>query len=398
MPRSKTILYIVIIGTLCGCVICSLLIMKYVETYTFSQDSTPFQLTIDTDPEKVQVPKSINQLQSYHEHTFSFPVEASKDLDSRVRVSTRANFTNNYKWLVEMTAQVDSEAVYNSINLDDGTEFIRYENVVIATKVHWPNDLKILKRMLCLLKAAYNRFVNYDILVFTTIPWSEEQVLELAEVVAPAKLIVALDGPSLEEHLESMTDNEVMLLQIRCGAENSTLTWMHYCQEENSRHTSNLAYAWQSEFRAYHIWKHPSLQPYKFMMWIDSDALCSKTWERDPMKLMVENNLTILFDNFPGGSLKGDDLVERLMKGYDTSICWIALNEEGSWKLRLCKENTRGTLVPQVHGFFHITNMDVYRAPRHYNFLKLLVGEYRVSLLLFVTYFTPWKHRNSYFI
>jgi hypothetical protein len=371
--------------------------MKYVETYTISQDPTPFQLKIDIDPEKVQVPKSINQVQSYHGHTFSLPAEASKDLDSGFRVSTRANFTN-YKWLVEMTAQIDSKVMQNISNFDNGTDFIRYENVVIATKVHWPNDLKILKRMLCLLKAAYNRFVNYDILVFTTIPWSEEQVLELAEVVAPAKLIVALDGPSLEEQLESMTEDEVAFLKIRCGAENSTLTWMHYCQEENSRHTSNLAYAWQSEFRAYHIWKHPSLQPYKFMMWIDSDALCSKTWERDPMKLMVENNLTILFDNFPGGSLKGDDLVERLMKGYDTSICWIALNEEGSWKLRLCKENTRGTLVPQVHGFFHITNMDVYRAPRHYNFLKLLVGEYRVSLLLFVTYFTPWKHRNSYFI
>jgi hypothetical protein len=351
--------------------------MKYVGTFIISQDSIPFQLTIDDDLESIPISKNVHRNKSYHNDTIYSSVNASSDSEYRVKVN--ANFTD-HKWLVEMTAQINNKIMYNISEFDNRTEFIRFEKVVITTKVHWPKDLKILKRMLCLLKAAYNRFVNYDILVFTTLPWSEEQVLELAEVVAPAKLIVALDGPSLENQLASMTEDEVIFLKTRCGAENSTLTWMHYCREENSRHTSNLAYAWQSEFRAYHIWRHPSLQPYKWMMWIDSDALCSKTWERDPMKLMVENNLTVLFDNFPGGSLKGDDLVDRLVKGYGTSICWITLTDEGTWKLRLCKENTRGTLVPQVHGFFHITNIDVYRAPQHYNFLKLLVGEYRVSI------------------
>merc|ERR1712232_207818 len=53
-------------------------------------------------------------------------------------------------------------------------KFQRYEGVAIVTKVHWPNDIPILKQMLCLASAAYNRHVNYDIIVFSTIPWNQE--------------------------------------------------------------------------------------------------------------------------------------------------------------------------------------------------------------------------------
>jgi len=112
--------------------------------------------------------------------------------------------------------------------------FQRYDNVVITTKVHWSENLAQLKRMMCLLKAAYNRFVNYDILVFTTIPWTDEEVEELAKVVAPAKLIVAIDGPPLEGHLASMTKEEVDYLVKRCSVEpNENITWFHHCKEEN---------------------------------------------------------------------------------------------------------------------------------------------------------------------
>eukprot|EP00557_Chaetoceros_sp_GSL56_P005792 CAMPEP_0176503546 /NCGR_PEP_ID=MMETSP0200_2-20121128/15422_1 /TAXON_ID=947934 /ORGANISM="Chaetoceros sp., Strain GSL56" /LENGTH=94 /DNA_ID=CAMNT_0017902847 /DNA_START=373 /DNA_END=654 /DNA_ORIENTATION=- len=74
----------------------------------------------------------------------------------------------------------------------------RYDGVVIATKVLHPKDIPTLKQMFCLLNAAYNRHVNYDLLVFTTLPWSSQQIRDLELSVAPAKLTVAVEGPSLE--------------------------------------------------------------------------------------------------------------------------------------------------------------------------------------------------------
>ena len=50
--------------------------------------------------------------------------------------------------------------------------FQRYEKVVIVTKVHWPEDVIMLQQSLCLVTAAYNRHVRYDIVVFTTLPWN----------------------------------------------------------------------------------------------------------------------------------------------------------------------------------------------------------------------------------
>jgi hypothetical protein len=148
----------------------------------------------------------------------------------------------------------------------------RYEGVVIATKVLHPIDIPTLKQMFCLLNAAYNRHVNYDLLVFTTLPWTREQIQDLELSVAPAKLTVAVEGPSLEEHLASMTLQERDFLERRCNVtKGEKLTWFHRCTEENSHLYNNLGYSWQSEFRAYHIWNHEALKPYKYMFWVDSE-------------------------------------------------------------------------------------------------------------------------------
>lgn len=117
----------------------------------------------------------------------------------------------DHPWLIIKTAryqrkelseieEVGQEEEVRFLDLHD-PPFQRYENVVITTKVHWPNDLGQLKRMLCTLHAAYNRFVNYDVLVFTTMPWTDEQVDSLAKVISPARLTVSIDGPPLEEQL-----------------------------------------------------------------------------------------------------------------------------------------------------------------------------------------------------
>lgn len=162
------------------------------------------------------------------------------------------------------------------IPLDDFPKpaFKRYDGVVIATKVLWPKDKDTLKQMFCLLSAAYNRFVNYDLVVFTTLPWTAQEIEDLQVSVAPAKLKVVLEGPSLEEHVASMTEDEKSFLFHRCNVtKDENISWFHRCHEEGSHLINNLGYSWQSEFRAYHIWNHEAIQEYKYMMWIDSDAM-----------------------------------------------------------------------------------------------------------------------------
>jgi hypothetical protein len=264
-------------------------------------------------------------------------------------------------------------------------KFLRYNKVAIVSKVHWPKDLLLLKRMFCILKAAYNRYVNYDIVLFSTIPWDDEQVLELGKVVSPAKLTVAVDGPSLEEHLATMTDDEMVFLKKRCMKDElidtQNLTWMHHCTEPGSTHTVNLAYSWQAEFRSYHIWKHAALEPYKWMMWMDSDSVMTQTWKTDPMKIMIENNLTVLFDNFPQGVGKHPKMGQKMMEVYNDTIKNIFLSENGQFnvKNKLASRFGDKVNIPQIHGFHHITNLDVYRSDLHYKFLKNFVGEYKFS-------------------
>lgn len=242
--------------------------------------------------------------------------------------------------------------------------------------------------MLCTIKAAYNQFVHYDVVVFTTIPWTLEEIQELEPIVFPASLTVALDGPStLKEHLSSMSPMELEALKKRCHVatadigEDETeeeLTWFHHCDEENYTISSNLAYAWQSEFRAYHIYKHPALAKYQYMIWMDSDAICTKTWEDDPIKYMIQHNLTIMYDNFPAGGTKGLDLKDKMMRAYGYAICGIWEKEDGTWFTRKCQE-VDVAWVNHVHGFHHVTNLNVYRSNVHMNFLKLMVGDYRFS-------------------
>ena len=42
---------------------------------------------------------------------------------------------------------------------------------------------------------------------------------------------------------------------------------------------NNLAYSWQAEFRAGHIYREPALGDYKYVIWLDKDAVITKDWE-----------------------------------------------------------------------------------------------------------------------
>ena len=272
--------------------------------------------------------------------------------------------------------------------------FHRYDNVAVVTKVHWPNDVYRMKRMLCLFHAAYNQFVNYDIIVFTTIPWPRDLILELQTVVPNSNLKVVIDGPSttgnIQDYLFDMTQDEIQALKNRCGAggstSNSTLEWSNYCREDinNVESYSALAYNWQSEFRAYHIYKHHALKPYKYMIWMDSDALCTKSWTVDPIKIMVDNDLTVLFPNFPAGKTEHPLLLQNIIKAYNESVCHAILNKEGFLWGKRCNKKVNETIphFQHIHGFHHITNLDVYRQEHHLKFLRsITVENYRFSRL-----------------
>ena len=93
---------------------------------------------------------------------------------------------------------------------------------------------------------------------------------------------------------------------------------------------------------------------------------------------MVKNNLTLMFDNIYGRTL-WPELKTKQMKAYNRSICRIGLAEEGHLLAKECEGEDDRIELWQIHGFFHITNMEFYRSERHYNFLRILVEDYRFS-------------------
>ena len=292
-----------------------------------------------------------------------------------------------YECHPEICKDMDSKPVLHdvsNINLPKEMPFTKYDGVVIVTKVLSSENINLLIQMLCLFNTAYNRFVYYDIIVFTTIPFPPEDVRKVQEMAHPAKLQVVTEGKSLEEHLNEMTPEERQALNKRCRVKsNENLTWSHHCEEDNSEHVSSLGYAWQAEFRSFHMWTHEAMKPYKYMMWMDADAMCTKTWDVDPMKVMIENDLVLLFDHFPGGFVRGETLKKKMLSSYNEAVCGVSLDEDkGILKREKCKKKDQIPSIHQVYGFHHITNLDVYRKERHQRFLKeLITNEYKFSRL-----------------
>jgi hypothetical protein len=267
-------------------------------------------------------------------------------------------------------------------NITDSHEpFTRYDGVAIVSKTFSLEDhgVQDVKRMICLMNAAYNRHVNYDFVIYIGLPFSKSQETELQNHAYPAKLTLVQE-PSLEEHLANMTTDEIDFLNKRCNVvDGENITWMHYCTEEDSDHINNLAYSWQAEFRAAHIYTHPALMDYKYMIWLDTDSRITKDWEKDPIQAMVENDLVILFDAYDYGFTSNPKIKEKMEYAYNASVCRVNMNvEKGHLVAEMCKEGGR-PIVRQIGGFNHITNLDVYRKAIHQKFLLNFVGDYKFS-------------------
>ena len=96
------------------------------------------------------------------------------------------------------------------------------------------------------------------------------------------------------------------------------------------------------------------------------------------MKMMVENNLNLLFSGFPYGKATNVNIKEKMEKAYNKSICRV-FKTNGSLNPHMCKDDNDPFELHQVAGNHHISNLETYRKPIHQKFLKDFVGDYRFA-------------------
>jgi hypothetical protein len=278
------------------------------------------------------------------------------------------------------TQLVRSAAMNMKTNTNTSSTAIRdfeaQPRVVIATKIHGPPHIPQLKQSLCLLMAAYNNRPLYDIVVFTTLPVTKIDKMHLQEIVHPAHLTIETDKKTLSQQIDDLNPEQKRILYERCNRTyDDPIYWVTRACEVGAGACMPLAYTWQAEFRAKHIWKHSALFKYKYMLWYDSDAMATRVWEQDPITVMIRNDLAILFDHFPQGITRGQEVQDKIMKAYNETLCGLRLGKNG----HLVKRGRNCDVVPQIHGFFHITNLHFYRSPENLRWFDILIGDNKFS-------------------
>ena len=214
--------------------------------------------------------------------------------------------------------------------------------------------------MICLNKAAYNHRRNYPWVIFHTLPISEREKEEARIIAAPANVTFVRDSPPIDEAMKQLSKDEYDNLISRCRCcqkvnpdsgccknPNREIYWDFWCYEEKTGWVT-LSYAWQAAFRSYPLWTQPALKPYKYMVWVDDDAMPTKPWLQDPLKPMVEEGLVIFYDNFPQGWVRSPEIIEKMEMAYNNkSLCYIHPIEKwkgpntGKFVVRPCKPNKK---------------------------------------------------------
>mmetsp|Transcript_25641 Transcript_25641/g.71496 ORF Transcript_25641/g.71496 Transcript_25641/m.71496 type:complete len:433 (+) Transcript_25641:138-1436(+) len=255
-----------------------------------------------------------------------------------------------------------------SFPADSPNSFERQAGVVIATKIHGLHQQVLLDQSLCLLHHAYNHRPLYDILVFMAEPLSEEAQKYIQSLVAPAKVTVVVDNRGFQEEIAALSPQRRKNFLLSCNVSDpATLTWWSNCP-------GRVAYNWQAEFRSWQIWRHPALAPYRSM---DSDGFPTKPWPQDPIKIMVENSLVILFDHWRQGSTAGADVTDRILRAFGVHLCSLGLTN-GTLRSRIGPGDGSGCRtgrIPLIHGFFHITNLDFFRSDAVQKFSEIWIGD-----------------------
>ncbi|MGK3736083.1 MAG: hypothetical protein ACI90V_002925 [Bacillariaceae sp.] len=289
------------------------------------------------------------------------------------------NITTQSSPPIKLRQSTLPDTTNNNTSTIEEVKFVRYDNVAIATKIHGPHQWPLVVQSMCLLHFAYNNKVLYDIIVFTAEPIPVEDVESLQKMLAPAKVSIVIDNIGLQEEIAALTPARHEKFMERCNVSSpENLTWFSNCRGELDGNGSptRLAYAWQAEFRSVRVWHHPALADYKYMVWLDSDGFCSKPWEKDPVEYFIKNDGIIMFDHFPQGA--APPRVQSLIKeGFNASVCDLKLNKKsGNLERTLIdKDTSTSCKIPNIHGFFHITNLDFYRSPPVKHGLETLLGD-----------------------
>ena len=251
-------------------------------------------------------------------------------------------------------------------------DFERQPGVAIVTKIHGPHQFHLLEQSLCLLHHAYNRRVRYDIVVFTTLPLSAEEMATVRNVTRPARVTFPLDNRgTIQAEIAALSPvrRAALLARCRAGPDNIThvanITWWSNCPDR-------LAYNWQAEFRGWHLWRHAALRDYRYMLWLDSDGFATKVWPKDPVAYAIRHRLVLLFDN-----MKGHNRIShpRVLQTYNKTICGIQLKQgrlETNW---VHGDECVGRRIKTVHGFFHVTDLDFYRSDAVARWSENLIGD-----------------------
>ena len=99
-----------------------------------------------------------------------------------------------------------------------------------------------------------------------------------------------------------------------------------------------------------------------------------REWQQDPVDYFIQNDLVLLFDNFPMGSSKGPEVHDRLQRAFGTGLCTVGLKEDGQMQVKTSDSKDYSSDMPLVHGFLHMTDLDFYRSPQVKKFTEIWIG------------------------
>jgi len=215
------------------------------------------------------------------------PVEFSKASSTAVKVKKEQNVQTNRKVedLHHPHPPSSGSLPPAAPSTPSTSSFRRHDGVVIVTKVHGhPTTIEMTIQMICLLTAAYNQHVQYDIVQFTTMPWPAGDVAKLKAVAHPARVTLVRDAGSVAQELMALNQTQRTAFLKFCNTTMETVDWFTHCAGDGCR----LNYGWQAEFRSKQIWTHPALQKYRYMLWMDTDAFATQPWEMDLWVCLLE--------------------------------------------------------------------------------------------------------------
>lgn len=172
-------------------------------------------------------------------------------------------------------------------------------SAVLVIKIHGA-ELESLRQALCLVTRAYNAKARRDVVVFSDLAVPEGEVRRLQDIASPASLEVVHMNPTPQSVLASLSSAARRRVEEACKAPVGEITFETVCGEKGSPYKAPMSYLIMNWFRIVQLWTHPRLAKYDYMLQMDSDAFCTKPWDRDPIEVLAERNLTYIFNTFPG--------------------------------------------------------------------------------------------------